>query len=164
MIVYLHIFIGLVTLLGVGIILVTRNIVHAAYALALSLVGMAGVFVLLNAQFLAVVQLLLYAGGVVILLAFGIMMTNRLRGEKVVSEVKNRFLGGVISIGVFGLLSYVIQDYEFVTSYPVSSNNQVKLIGISFLKDHIVAFELIAFILLVVLVGASYLAKSAADE
>lgn len=154
----------LMILVGVGIIVLTKNVVHAAYALGLALLGIAGVYVLLNAELLAVVQILLYAGGVVILLAFGVMMTNRLRGEKVISGSKNHFLAGVISLSLFSFLVFIISSHEFGEPDNEKDQNQIEEIGISFLTDHIVAFELIAFVLLVALVGAAYLAKMSANE
>ena len=163
MIVAIQIFMGLIVLAGVLIILFTRNIVHAAYALCLALIGIAGVYVVLMAELLAVVQIMLYAGGVVVLLAFGVMMTNRLRGEKVLSGSNNQFKGGILSVGLFAGLCYLISTTSFGTK-PVKDQDQIESIGVSFLTDHIVAFELIAFILLVALVGAAYLAKNAANE
>ncbi|WP_420577952.1 NADH-quinone oxidoreductase subunit J [Ekhidna sp.] len=163
MIVAIQIFMGLLVLAGVSIILFTRNIIHAAYSLCLALIGIAGVYVLLMSELLAVVQVMLYAGGVVILLAFGVMMTNRLRGEKVLSGSRNQIVGAILAIGLFGGLSYLISTATFNTP-PVKELDQIESIGISFLTDHIVAFELIAFILLVALVGAAYLAKNAANE
>lgn len=163
MIVAIQIFMGLLVLTGVSIILFTRNIIHAAYSLCLALIGIAGVYVLLLSELLAVVQVMLYAGGVVILLAFGVMMTNRLRGEKVLSGSRNQIVGAILAIGLFGGLSYLISTATFNT-WPVNEQDQIESIGISFLTDHIVAFELIAFILLVALVGAAYLAKNAANE
>ncbi|MEO9869261.1 NADH-quinone oxidoreductase subunit J family protein [Ekhidna sp.] len=163
MIITIQIFLVLVVLLGVGVILATKNIIHAAYALCLSLVGIAGIYVILMSELLAVVQIMLYAGGVVILLAFGVMMTNRLRGEKVLSGSRNQLLGAMISLILFGSLVFFISN----TSFTVSENlkqDQVKKIGVSFLTEHIVAFELIAFVLLVALIGAAYLAKAATDE
>ena len=154
---------GLLVLTGVVIILLTRNIIHAAYSLCLALIGIAGIYVLLMSELLAVVQIMLYAGGVVILLAFGVMMTNRLRGEKVLSGSRNRISGGVLAIGLFGGLSYLISTASFDTTFT-KAQDQIESIGISFLTDHIVAFELMAFILLVALVGAAYLAKNAANE
>lgn len=158
------IILSLLMLLGVGIIVLTKNVIHAAYALALVLIAIAGIYVLLNAELLAVVQILLYAGGVVILLVFGVMMTSRLRGEKLLSESKNVLLGAIISLLFFGGLSYLIANHSFTGSVASGSKDQVKQIGVSFLTEHIVAFELIAFVLLVALVGAAYLAKMSRDE
>lgn len=150
-------------LLGVGIVVYTKNIVHAAYALCLVLVAVAGVYVILMSELLAVVQIMLYAGGVVILLAFGVMMTNRLRGERVLSGSSNAVLGAILSISLFAALAYLISTADFTVT-KVETQNQIRKIGISFLTEHVVAFELIAFILLVALVGAAYLAKMAGDE
>ncbi|MEM0939991.1 MAG: NADH-quinone oxidoreductase subunit J [Bacteroidota bacterium] len=160
----IQILIGLMIVLGVGIIVFSRNIIHAAYALSLALLGIAGVYVLLNAELLAVVQILIYAGGVVILLAFGVMMTHRLRGEKVLSGAKNQFPAATTAIAIFVILAHSISETNFPGSKALEMNNQVEHIGVAFLTEHIVAFELIAFILLVALVGAAYLAKLAANE
>jgi len=160
----IHIFISVLILLGVSIIVLSNNIVHAAYALALTLVGVAGMYVLMNAELLAVVQILIYAGGVVILLAFGVMLTNRLRGEKVVTDSGNKWIGAIISIVIFLGFAYLIQSTDFGAGEIRTPSDQIQQIGIAFLTKHLLAFELIAFILLVALVGAAYLAKMSSDE
>lgn len=163
MIILIQIVLLVFTLFGVGIIVYTKNIVHAAYALCMTLIGVAGIYVILMSELLAVVQIMLYAGGVVILLAFGVMMTNRLRGERVTSKSTNIVLGAIISLGLFSLLAYLISSASFTIS-QVEAKDQIREIGVSFLTDHVVAFELVAFILLVALVGASYMAKMADNE
>ena len=155
--------IALVTLFGIATIILTKNIIYAAYSLALVLIGIAGMYVFLGAELLAVVQIFLYAGGVVILLSFGIMMTTRLRGEKILSESRNQGVAGFISLLVFGMLSYFFSNFSLDENIK-NKEDQVKQIGISFLTEHIVAFELIAFILLVVLVGSTLLAKIASND
>ena len=129
-----------------------------------TLIGVAGVYVLLNAELLAVVQILLYAGGVVILLAFGIMMSNRMKEGQVLSGTKNRLLAAVISLSLFSLLVYLISSTTWSPAAQSMPEAQIEFIGVTFLTEHIVAFELIAFVLLVVLVGAAYLAKRSTDE
>jgi len=150
--------------LGTGIILFSRSVVHAAYALALTLIGVAGVYVLLNAELLAVVQILLYAGGVVILLAFGIMMSNRMKEGQVLSGIRNHLLAAVISLSLFSLFVYLISSATWSLTAQPTPEAQIEFIGVAFLTEHIVAFELIAFVLLVILVGAAYLAKRSTDE
>ena len=155
---------SLMILIGIGIIIATKNVVHAAYALAMTLLGVAGVYVLLQAELLAVVQILLYAGGVVILLSFGVMMSSRMKGDMILSGSRNVLVASVISVGLFLLLVYFISMSKFDGPSSQLQGNQLEQIGISFLTDHIVAFELIAFILLVALVGAAYLAKMSSNE
>ncbi|MEQ9466637.1 MAG: NADH-quinone oxidoreductase subunit J [Ekhidna sp.] len=163
MIIAIQVFLVLMVLMGVSIIVLSRNIIHAAYALCLTLIGIAGIYVVLMSELLAVVQIMLYAGGVVILLAFGVMMTNRLRGEKVLSGSNNKVFGGILSLSLFSGLVYAISKTTFNIT-TAGETDQIRQIGVSFLTEHIVAFELIAFILLIALVGAAYLAKMAADE
>jgi NADH-quinone oxidoreductase subunit J len=151
------------TLIGVGIIIKTNNVIHAAYALGLVLISLAGIYVLLNAELLAVVQILLYAGGVVILLIFGVMMTNRKSDEGLNVKSQHVFLASLLSISILFVFTYLFSGIS-VEKQDEASVNQIHEIGLAFLTDHIVAFELIAFILLVALVGASYLAKVSSDE
>lgn len=151
-------------LAGLGVVLVSKNVVHSAYGLALALLGIAGVYVFLAAELLAVIQILLYAGGVVILLVFGVMMTNRLKGGSLTSNVRNPLISAMLSGGLFAFLCYLIHSLDVPVAFPQITTNQIEAIGISFLTDHLVAFELIAFILLVALVGAAYLAKMANHE
>lgn len=148
--------------LGTGLILFTKNIIHAAYGLGLVLILQAGIFVLLNAELLAVTQILLYAGGVVIILVFGVMMTNRKDGLPT-SEHRNFIIPGIVSLLILIGLVWVISGIHPPEMVEVNKN-QITEIGISFLTDHLVAFELIAFILLVALVGAAYLAKVSSED
>lgn len=161
---FIHIVIIGMTLLGVGVIIISKNVIHAAYALALVLISVAGIYVLLSAELLAVVQILLYAGGVVILLIFGVMMTNRFKGGKLLTASKNTILAGIVSISIFAALVYLLSNIAMDWNSNSNNTNQIEVIGTSFLTDHIVAFELIAFVLLVALVGASYLAKMSSNE
>lgn len=149
-------------LIGLAIILTTKNLLHAAYALALVLVSIAGIYVLLNAELLAIVQLLLYAVGVIILLVFGVMITSRAKGGKLVSESRKSVLAGILSLATFLGLIYLFSQLS-ISRAPILGD-QVKAIGQSFLTEHLVAFELVAFVLLVALVGASYLAKMSSND
>ncbi|MEP5612550.1 MAG: NADH-quinone oxidoreductase subunit J [Cyclobacteriaceae bacterium] len=164
MIQVIQFFFLILALIGIAMIVKTSNVVHAAYSLALVLVSLAGIYVLLNAELLAIVQILLYAGGVVILLMFGVMMTNKGKTTKLISRSKNSFLALILSSTIFAGLVYLFTDISEVASDLDPSKSQIQEIGISFLTEHIVAFELIAFVLLVALVGASYLAKMSSNE
>jgi len=153
---------AIIMALSVLVIVWTKNVVHATYALALALILQAALFVTLRAELLAVVQILLYAGGIVILLIFGVMMTQRKDG-KPISASRNGIIPTVISIAIFLGLIKIISGMELGKA-PNTDVAQIRTIGIAFLTDHLVAFELIAFILLVALVGAAYLAKTSTDD
>ena len=99
----------LLTVAGGGLIFFTKNVVHAVYALALCVVGIATLYVLLHAELLAVVQILIYGGGIVILMAFGVMMSLRPRNHQLLSSSRNKIIAGIISIAIFVLLCWIME-------------------------------------------------------
>ncbi|MEM9328224.1 MAG: NADH-quinone oxidoreductase subunit J [Bacteroidota bacterium] len=152
------IFGGFTSLSAVGIAL-TKNVVHAALFLVGVILSLACVFVLLNAEFLAIVHVLVYAGGVVVLLAFGIMLTKRPSDGSLLSGQGMMIPALLVILPLSYLLHLTIQSLDTASRVAESSEQQVRAIGVSFMTQHLLAFELIAFLLLVVLVGAAYLAK-----
>jgi NADH-quinone oxidoreductase subunit J len=152
-------FFGLLIFLSGLTLIFTENLIYAAFLLALCLLSIAGFYVIYNASFLAVIQILIYAGGILILIAFGIMLTNRSPDGKVTVGYHLLFFGSLVTLGM-ALLIYALVGSSTIESQEVlQTTGQVKEIGIRFLTQYILAFELIAFLLLVVLVGASYLGK-----
>lgn len=161
MILIVQIAISFVLVLGVGIIFFTNNLIHALYALALVLLGVAGLYVLLRADLVATVQLLIYAGGVIIFLVFGVMLAMKSKEEAHHVMSWNNGLGLMIALIIFIGLSYLVSQFQ------IGSKNidyAIEDISLSFLSEHLLAFELIGFILLVALVGAAYLAKKSSNE
>ena len=152
-------FFGAMVVLPVIYMLITRNIIRAAFALVISLLGIAAIYVLLNAELMAVVQILIYAGGIIVLLIFGIMLTKRVSDEGVISEHRNVILGSALAAILLGLITWGIFQSGLVWEGEPNTVDQVRAIGISFMTDYLLSFEVIAFLLLVALVGASYLAK-----
>ena len=155
---------GAFAFIAMGFMVYTRNVIHGAYGLAAVLLSLAGLFILLNAEYLAVVQIFMYAGGVVVVLIFGIMITNRNEKGAPITSHRNFW----ISLILIGILLYVviqiITDAGFDWNEKVLVTDQTKVIGRLFLTDHLIAFELIAVLLLAVLVGAAYLAKKSASN
>ncbi|MFY0686739.1 MAG: NADH-quinone oxidoreductase subunit J [Cyclobacteriaceae bacterium] len=141
-------------------IVFTNNVIHAAFMLVLVLVSFAGLYVLLNAEFLAVVQLLIYAGGVLVLMIFGIMLTNRPENGKMLTGHHLIFPGIVSAVGFLLIMLFVYQKTDMELQVGERVEKQVSLIGISFMTEYLLAFELVAYLLLVVLIGAGYYAKS----
>ena len=150
--------------LGTGLVIFTRNVIHAAYGLVIVLLSLAALYVLLNAEFLAVVQIFMYAGGVVVLLIFGIMLTNRNQEGAPLTKHGNLFLGVILSFGLLLILGYVTLSENMKWSGSEIELDQTKEIGILFLTNHLLAFEMIAFLLLAALVGAAFLAKKSGND
>ncbi len=152
-------FFGLLIFVSGLTLIFTKNLIYAAFLLALCLLSISGFYVIYNASFLAVVQILIYAGGILILLAFGIMLSNRSPEGKVSVGHHLLFFGTLVTLSI-SLIVYALMDFPTILAQDLyQTTGQVRGIGIRFLTQYILAFELIAFLLLVVLVGASYLGK-----
>lgn len=155
-----YFFTGVTALSALGLLLV-KNIFHAALALLVCLLSIAALFVMMNAEFLAVSQLLLYAGGVVILLIFGIMLTNKMGGQPIPIDNTGTFTGLLVGAGTFFLLVFFTQ--KSIYSLPATSKtdttfNGIEAIGVALLTDYVLPFEIAGVLLLVVLVGVATLA------
>jgi NADH-quinone oxidoreductase subunit J len=149
---------------AIGILLV-RNIIHAAYLLVLAFLAIAGIYVIAHAEFVAVTQIIIYTGGILVLLIFGIMLTSRLAGEKVLTGSGNRLQGAIIGIIFFMLITWGIYQVQFPGAgsgprvTPSSGFSNIQEIGIRLMTDYVLVFELAGFLILIALVGASFMAK-----
>jgi NADH:ubiquinone oxidoreductase subunit 6 (subunit J) len=140
-------------------VVLSKNLFHAVLWLALALTGTAGIFLLLDAEFLAAVQLLLYAGGVVTIVVFAIVVTERLVGESI-SQTNRRIAGGALVCGaLLWLLITTVLQRPLTTQRPIMSEDLTKAIGESVLTRFVLPFELLAFLMLAALLGAIYFAR-----
>ena len=145
-------------------VLFVRNLFHAALFLILSFLAVSGVFVLLHADFLAAVQVLLYAGAIAILIIFGVMLTEHM-GRVPFRMVSFNVGAALLTCGliaaalILGLRIYPWPE-AIATTEPTSAR-----IGELFLTDYLLPFEVASVLLLVVLVGAVAVArKEVKDE
>lgn len=156
-------FAGLAVLAGLFMVW-TKNVIHAAYGLAAVLLCVAALFVLLNAEFLAVVQIFMYAGGIIVLLVFGIMLTNREKKGAPMTGQQNMVLATIVAAGLTGIIIYLTVRSSMTWTGSEIAGDQTKQIGKLLITDHLIAFELIAVLLLAVLVGAAFLAKKSTEK
>jgi NADH-quinone oxidoreductase subunit J len=139
------------------------KVVHMVVALALTFLSMAGLYVILDAEFVAFVQVLIYAGAISILMIFGIMMTKH-QGEEV--EPKRPVFNTLLFIGaagLFGVLFYAIQNVTMPTGEfkPVQDNTME--IGKLLFNQYVIPFELMSVLLTVAFIGAIVIAKKEED-
>lgn len=139
--------------------LYTAHIIRAAFSFVFALLGLAGIFVLLGAELMAVVQILIYSGGVIILLVFSIMLTKRRGGKRLLAFNKNEVFASIVTLALAFALGLQYYQTDLEREVLPTASNQVGAIGVAFLTDHLIAFEVVAYLLLVALVGAAYLAK-----
>ena len=149
-----------VVLVGAALaVVLSKNLFHSVLWLALALTGTAGVFLLLEAEFLAGVQILLYAGGVVTVVVFAIVVTERLVGTRL-SQTNRHVVRGALVCGVLmALLLRWIPRAPDVTRTEWMVPDVTREIGTTLLTRFILPFELLAVLLLVALIGASYFAR-----
>ena len=154
----LYLFSGVIIICGL-LLLIVKNIMHGAYMLLLILLAIAGVFISLGAEFLAVSQLIVYVGGILVLLIFGIMLTTRISDGAVRTTNHQLLLGMVLGIGVFMLIAIWVTPLFEMDSPNEFEMFSIQEIGMSLLSEYLILFEAIGLLLLVVLVGAAFIAK-----
>ena len=141
---------------GLGVVF-TRNIVYAAFALLAAMLGVAGVFLLMFAEFLALVQVLIYGGAVVIVVLFSLMLT-RIQDFENLTDHRQWPLAAAISIGVFALLAASVITTEVRVATERQSVGFLAL-GESLFTDWAVPFEVASLVLLVALIGSIALVR-----
>jgi NADH-quinone oxidoreductase subunit J len=150
--------VGLVTA-GAAVLTVTsKNLVHAALHLAVTLAGIAGVFLVLHADFLALVQLLVYVGAVAVLFLFGLMLTRAPIGREALDS-QNRGMGLFVAGALFATLSALIIHAFAGESTAQLAAPGVNEIGYAIFRDWVLPFELLSMLLLAALIGAIVLAR-----
>ena len=155
--------VGLVTA-GAAVLTVTsKNLVHAALYFAVTLGGMAGVFLTLAADFLALVQIVVYVGAVTVLFLFGLMLTRAPIGREAL-DGQNRGLGLAVSGGLFVVLStLVIGAFGGERTSEVTGPG-IREFGIAIFADWVLPFEVLSMLLLAALIGAIVLSRRESGE
>ena len=140
-------------------VVLTKNLFHSVLYLALSLTATAGVFLALDAEFLAAVQLLLYAGGVVTIVVFAIVVTERLVGERITQTSRHIVTGLVVSGALLVAVLGFLRGVPLPVERPPLGVDVTRAIGQVLLTEFVLPFELLAVLLLVGLLGALYFAR-----
>tara|TARA_A100001015_G_C14932370_1_gene688992 strand:- start:316 stop:927 length:612 start_codon:yes stop_codon:yes gene_type:complete len=156
------IFLGLITVIATSAVwvVVSPNLVHSAVSLLFTLFGVAGLYVFLFADFLAATQVVIYVGGILVLIIFGVMLTNKIDKPVIESVSSNKIIGVLISSFIFTILSIVVIQTKWpIIDTATSGPSTVELIGKLILGKYLLPFELISILLLAALVGAALLAR-----
>jgi len=138
--------------------------VLADKTLALSLAGVlicsAGFYILLDFEFLAGVQVLVYVGGILVLLVFGIMLTNQINSAQISQSSVQKVLGLVVVLTVTSIMLTAMLPHDWVGSImPLAFQDTVKGIGFLLFSDYLILFEIASVLLLGALIGAATLAR-----
>lgn len=154
---------GLSAFAALGVV-VSRNIVRTAVFLLFTLIGVAGLYFLLNAEFLAAVQLVVYAGGTLILIIFGVMLTSKSPFSRFDPKPAEVVIAISVASILFFALSLAISRTKFASDAIETGAYPIDKLGQTLLGDFLVPFEIVSVLLLVVMIGAAYLAKGRRRE
>jgi NADH-quinone oxidoreductase subunit J len=136
-----------------------KNIVHAALALVVVLAGVAAQYIILQAEFLGIVQVLIYIGAVIVLFLFGIMLTRSPMQRSTEYDNDQRVLAGLVALLIFGVLAFLLHDQFGNDQLHLGQPTQTTAIADSIFRTYVVAFEVVSMLLLAALVGAIVLAR-----
>lgn len=143
---------------AVGVVF-SKSIVYAAFALLFAFFGVAALYVLLAADFIAVTQILLYVGGILVLIVFGIMLTSRANSV----EIKRGAMSLAPAVLVAGVIAGTLIGVLTTTNWPTSGagafQQTARPIGTLLMTRFVLPFELASILLLVALVGAVIIAR-----
>jgi NADH-quinone oxidoreductase subunit J len=144
-----------------GVLVVTvRNLVHAVLFLAVFLLSVAGLFITLNAEFLAIIQVFIFVGAIVVLFMFLIMLTYKVADRSVPQGNQLKGVAIVASTVLFCLIFYIMKAMKWNEVTPaVAITDDVSRIGKLLLGQFVLPFELVSFVLLAALIGAIVIAR-----
>jgi NADH:ubiquinone oxidoreductase subunit 6 (subunit J) len=150
-----------VSLIGALGVVISRNLFRAALFLVLSFVGVAGFYVLLEAEFLAMVQLLVYVGAISILIIFAIMLSRRLMSPDFKAQNEQWIWALGAAVALFAILVFILLKVTWPIELSIVSPDMIQQLGIALVSQDqfVLVFEAASVLLLVALVGAVIIAR-----
>ncbi len=136
-----------------------RNVFHSAIFLAATLIGVAGVYLFLNAEFLAIVQVLIYVGAIVTLFIFAIMLTAGIQDKSIRQTNRQTLVSGIIALAILVSFIKIIKMAHWQECAGQTAALSLAELGKSLMSVYVLPFEVISLILLAALVGAIVIGK-----
>lgn len=156
---------AILTLAAAGVVAFSANILRSAFALLLCFFGVAAIYVMLGADFLAGIQVLIYVGGVVVLILFAILVTSKIKDIHVSNESKNRLPAAIVSTLLFAVMSAVIWRIPWNVPETLADPEPTSMsVGTILLQDYLLPFELVSILLLAALMGAAIIVRKEMKE
>jgi NADH-quinone oxidoreductase subunit J len=156
--------VALVTVVSAGMVAFSSNIIYSAFSLLGTFMGVAGLYVFLGADFVAAVQLLIYVGGILVLILFAVMLTHRITDV----AITNRAAGRIPALIIVGILVYLliqtVKETPWVRVKEVLYAPTTAKIGDLFLDKYLLPFELASIVLLAAMIGAVVLSRKEIKE
>lgn len=150
-----------ITLIGAVGVVTNRNLFYAALFLVLSFVGVAGLYILLEAEFLGMVQILVYVGAIAILIIFAIMLSRRMMSPDVRALNEQWIVALITAIALFAILAFILVQVAWPIAVAKVPADTISDLGIALVDpdQYLLVFEVASVLLLVALVGAVIIAR-----
>jgi len=152
-------FFAAMTVGSAAVVVFSRNLIHSGFALLFTFFGVAALYVFLGADFLAATQMVIYVGGILVLLIFGVMLTHKLYDMKLKSETYQFWPGLALVTVVFLSLTVIMLKTDWHGQGVRALNPTTAAIGELFMKEYILPFELASIFLLIALIGAAMIVR-----
>ena len=149
------------TIVSASFVVLNNQLLYSAIALLFSLFGVAGLYIFLWADFIAGIQLLVYIGGINVLIIFGIMLTNKISSVRLSQTNVQQGVGAVVAFWLLILISLVISKTPWLHIEASEPAETVSVIGTLLLSKYLLPFEAISLLLLGALIGAALLSREA---
>lgn len=150
------------TIISASFVVLNNQLLYSAIALLFSLFGVAGLYIFLWADFIAGIQLIVYIGGINVLIIFGIMLTNKISSVRLSQTNVQQGVGAVVALWLMILISLVISKTPWLLTESAEPSGTVGAIGTLLLSKYLLPFEAISLLLLGALIGAALLSREAA--
>lgn len=156
--------IALITVVSAGVVAFSSNIIYSAFSLLGTFMGVAGLYIFLGADFVAAAHVLIYVGGILVLILFAVMLTHRITDV----AITNRAAGRIPALLIVGILIYLliqsIKETPWIKAKEIVYAPTTAKIGDLFLEQYLLPFELASLILLAAMIGAVVLSRKEIKE
>jgi NADH-quinone oxidoreductase subunit J len=152
-------FFALVTVASACLVVFSRNLIYSAFGLLFAFFGVAAFYVLLGADFLAATQMVIYVGGILVLLLFGVMLTHKLYDMKLKSEVFQFWPAVILMLGLFLAIVTALLKARWFHGNVKPPEPTTAAIGNLFMTEYILPFEIASIFLLIALIGAAMIIR-----
>jgi len=150
---------ALITVASACLVVFSRNLIYSAFGLLFTFFGVAALYVLLGADFLAATQMVIYVGGILVLLLFGVMLTHKLYDMRLKSEVFQLWPALILMLVMFSAIAAALVKTRWFQGNVTPPEPTTAAIGNQFLGDYILPFEVASIFLLIALVGAAMIIR-----
>ena len=140
-------------------VIMSPNLVHSAVSLLFTLFGVAGLYIFLYADFMAASQVIIYVGGILVLIIFGVMLTNKISDQNLSNKSQNRLPAAISCFILLFLQIKAILNTNWHTGNMMIRESTVDDLGILLLSKYLLPFEVVSLLLLAALIGAAMLSR-----